>query len=254
MKKLGLLIFSCILLCFTSCVDIEEQYDFKADGSCNVVYGFDMSKAIAVFKNIISDSVKQTRQFNLVKDTTMSFLAAMPDSLETKLTKDELALAANSNLSVKMDLQRSVMKLNITHTAKNANDLKYYLEHLSKISMNSQLDAVTKNSKQSHARDAQQLIVGQDYYQYDVTPHKFYRIIDKTKFNAFLKKTQNTLVMAKAMLIDMPYKVILNFAKPVKRVNNPKAIISADRRHVTLITNMDDVIKDPNIMNLKIDF
>ena len=120
--------------------------------------------------------------------------------------------------------------------------------------MNSQLDAVTKNSKQSHALDAQQLIVGQDYYQYDVTPHKFYRSIDKTKFNAFLKKTQNTLVMAKAMLIDMPYKVILNFAKPVKRVNNPKAIISADRRHVTLITNMDDVIKDPNIMNLKIDF
>jgi hypothetical protein len=146
------------------------------------------------------------------------------------------------------------MKLNITHTAKNASELKYYLEHLSKISMSSQLDAVAKNGKQARAYDAQQLIAGQDYYQYEVTPHKFYRIIDKAKFNAFLKKTQNTLVMAKAMLIDMPYKVILNFAKPVKKVNNPKAIISADRRHVTLITNMDDVIKNPNIMNLKIDF
>lgn len=254
MKKLYLLIFSCLLLCFTSCVDIVERYDFKADGSCNVVSGFDMSKAIAVFKNIISDSVKQTPQFNLVKDTTMSFLAAMPDSLEAKLSSDELALAAKSNLSIKMDLQKSIMKVNITHTAKNADDLKYYLEHVSKISMSSQLDAVTKNSKQVRGYDAQQLIAGQDYYDYDVTPHKFYRIIDKAKFNVFLKRTQNTLVMAKAMLIDMPYKVILNFAKPVKKVNNPRAIVSADRRHVTLITSMDDVIKDPDIMNLKIDF
>lgn len=254
MKKLYPLLFTCFLFCLTSCVDIVEQYDFKADGSCNVVDGFDMSRAISVFKNIISDSVKNTSQFNLVKDTTMSFLAALPDSLETRLSKDELAVAANSNLSIKMNLQKSIMKINITHTAKNADDLKYYLEHLSKISMNSRLDAVTKNAKQVRSYDAQQLLAGQDYYNYDVTPHKFYRIIDKNKFNAFLKKTQNTLVMAKAMLIDMPYKVILNFAKPVKKVDNPRAIVSADRRHVTLITNMDDVIKDPKIMDLKIDF
>ena len=254
MKKRYLLIFLCLLFCFTSCVDIEERYDFKLDGSCNVVYGFDMSRAISVFKNIISDSVKQTPQFNLIKDTTMSFLAVLPDSLKTKLTKDELALAANSNLSIKMDLQKSIMKLNVTYTAKNAADLKYYLEHLSKISVNSQLDAVTKNNKQVHGFNAQQLVAGQDYYQYEVTPHKFYRIVDKAKFNAFLKKTQNTLVMAKAMLIDMPYKVILNFAKPVKKVSNRRAIISADRHHVTLITNMDDIIKDPTIMDLKIDF
>ena len=254
MKKLYLLIFSCLLFCLTSCVDIEEHYDFKLDGSCNVVYGFDMGRAVEVFKNILADSVKQTPQFNLVKDTTMSFLAAMPDSLETKLSKDELALAANCNLSVKMDLQKSVMKLSITHMAKDADDLQYYLDHLSKISMNSQLDAVTKSSKQTHGYDARELLGGQDYYQYDVTPHKFYRIIDKAKFSAFLKKTQNTLVMAKAMLIDMPYKVVLNFARPVKKVNNPRAIVSADRRHVTLTTTMDDVIKDPTVMNLKIDF
>ncbi|WP_299355456.1 hypothetical protein [Mucilaginibacter sp.] len=254
MKKRYILFIFVIMLCFTSCVDIEEHYDFKLDGSCNVVYGFDMGRAISVFKNLLTDSAKSTAQFNLVKDTTMTFLAAMPDSLERKLNKDELAMAANSNLSIKMDLNKSVMKMSITHTAKTPAELQYYLQHLSKISMNSQLDAVTKNNKQARGFDAQQLISGQDYYQYEVTPHKFYRIVDKTKFNAFLKKTQNTLVMAKAMLIDMPYKVILNFAKPVKKVNNPKAVVSADRRHVTLITTMDDAIKNPSIMNLKIDF
>ncbi|MES2425947.1 MAG: hypothetical protein V4560_03200 [Bacteroidota bacterium] len=254
MKKLYLLSIFFIMLSFTSCVDIEEHYDFKLDGSCNVVYGFDMGRAISVFKNLMTDSAKSTPQFNLVKDTTMSFLAAMPDSLEHKLTKDELAMAQNSNLSIKMDLQKSIMKMNITHTAKNAADLQYYLQNLSKMTANSQLDKVAKSGQQPRSFDAQQLVAGQDYYEYEVTPTKFYRVINKVKFGAFLKKTQNTLAMAKAMLIDMPYKVILNFAKPVKKVNNPRAIVSADRRHVTLTTTMDDAIKNPSIMNLKIDF
>ncbi|MDB4924237.1 MAG: hypothetical protein JWR23_293 [Mucilaginibacter sp.] len=243
-----------VMLCFTSCVDIEEHYDFKLDGSCNVVYGFDMGRAVSVFMNLMSDSVKATPQFNVVKDTTLNFYTALPDSIERKLNIDEANMAKSSSLSIKMDLKKNVMKMSISHLAKNAADLEYYLKHLSKISMNNQLDAVTKNSDPARGFNAQQLVAGQDYYSYEVTPHKFYRIVDKVKFNAFLKKTQTTLVMAKAMLIDMPYKVILNFAKPVKKVNNPKAIVSADRKRVTLITTMDDAIKDPTVMNLKIDF
>ena len=60
--------------------------------------------------------------------------------------------------------------------------------------------------------------------------------------------------MAKAMLIETPYKLVLNFAKPIKKINNRNAIVSADRKKVTLVTNMDEVIKNPSIMNLKIDF
>lgn len=254
MKKFYIPVLFFIMLGFTSCVDIEEHYDFKLDGSCNVVYGFDMSRAISVFMNLMTDSVKSTPQFNMVKDTTLNFYSALPDSIVQKLTKEEVAMARSSNLSIKMDLKKSIMKMNISHLAKNADDLQYYLQHLSKISMDNQLNAVTKNNQQARGFNAQQLVAGQDYYQYEVTPHKFYRVIDKVKFNAFLKKAQSTLVMAKAMLIDMPYKVVLNFAKPVKKVNNPKAIVSADRKRVTLATTMDDAIKDPSIMNLKIDF
>ena len=146
------------------------------------------------------------------------------------------------------------MKVNIKHVAKNAADLQYYLQNLSKIALNSQINAFSNNDKATRTFDARQMVAGQDYYSYDITPHKFYRIIDKAKFNAFLKKTQSTFMMAKAMLIDMPYKVILKFARPVKKLNNSKAVLSADRRSVTLVTSMDEVIKNPAVMNLKIDF
>ncbi|MDB5146653.1 MAG: hypothetical protein JWQ57_673 [Mucilaginibacter sp.] len=254
MKKLYFLIIFLAMICFSSCVDIEEHYDFKSDGSCKVVYGFDMSKAVSVLVNLMSDSLKETPQFSLIKDTTLNFYTAMPDSTQKKMNAAESNLAKSSELTINMNLKKSVMKVSLDHNAKNAADLQYYLQNVSKIALNSQISAISTNDKTNKAFDARQMVAGQDYYSYNITPHKFYRIIDKVKFNAFLKKTQSTFMMAKAMLIDMPYKVILKFAHPVKKMNNPKAILSADRMSVTLVTNMDEVIKNPSVMNLKIDF
>ncbi|RWY50156.1 hypothetical protein [Mucilaginibacter gilvus] len=253
MKKLYLSFIFFFFLCLTSCVDIEERYDFKPDGACNVVYGFDMSRAVSVLMNLMTDSVRETPQFNLAKDTTLNFYNALPDSIANKMNAEEIKMAQGSDLAVKMDLKNNIMKVSIKHEAKNAADLQYYLQHLSNISMNSELSNVTQ-SKQVGGFDAQPLITSQSYYNYEVTPHKFYRIIDKVKFAAFLKKAGAKFAMAKAMLIDMPYKVVLNFAKPVKKINNSKALLSADRKRVTLVTSMDEVMKNPALMNLKIDF
>jgi hypothetical protein len=253
MRKIYFFLVFLALTCFTSCVDVLEHYDFKADGSCNVAYTFDMSKAVSVLMNLMSDSVKATPQFAVAKDTTLNFYSALPDSTQQKMNLDQMNLAKSSNLTVQMNLPKNIMKVSVSHQAKTAADLQYYLSNISKIASQSNLNNV-KGSSSVKDFNAQELLSGQDYYTYEVTPHKFYRIIDKTKFNAFMKKTQATFSMAKAMLIDMPYKVVLNFAKPVKKVNNPKAIVSADRKHITLVTNMDEIIKNPSVMNLKIDF
>ncbi|RVU00891.1 hypothetical protein EOD41_09660 [Mucilaginibacter limnophilus] len=254
MRRFVPVIIVLMLLGLSSCVDIEERYTFRADGSCRVVYGFDMSRAVSVLKNLMTDSVQATPEFSITKDTSLNFYSAIPDSIQRNMSAEDVQLAKTSDLSVKMDLRKSLMKVNVSHVAKNAADLEYYLKNISKISMNSQLSAIAKNPTKKGDIDSQSLMAGQDYYTYEITPTRFRRIVDKVKFNAFLKKTQSTLIMAKAMLIDMPYKVVLNFAKPVKKVNNSKAVLSADRKSVTLITDMDEIIKNPAIMNLQVDF
>ncbi|TSD66878.1 hypothetical protein FFF34_005620 [Inquilinus sp. KBS0705] len=253
MKKLYYPVIVFALLCLSSCVDIEEHYDFKANGACNVTYGFDMSKAVSVLMNLMADSVRETPQFAMVKDTSLNFYTALPDSIALKLNAEETKMAQGSDLAVKMDLKNNIMKVSIRHEAKDAAELEYYLQHLSNMSMSNQLNSVAKNN-QLRSFDTQQLMTGQSYYNYQVTPHKFARIIDKVKFNKFLKTVGAKFAMAKAMLIDMPYKVVLNFAKPVKKVNNKNAIVSADRRRVTIETSMDEVIKNPALMNLEVDF
>src|SRR6201994_1672030 len=110
MRKLYMFIAVLAIFCLTSCVDVEEHYDFKPDGSCKVAYSFDMGKAVSVLMNLMSDSVKATPQFAVVKDTTLNFYSALPDSTQQKMTLDEVNLAKSSNLNVKMNLQKGLMK------------------------------------------------------------------------------------------------------------------------------------------------
>ena len=63
MRKAYVLILFLAVVCLSSCVDVEEHYDFKADGSCKVAYTFDMGKAMSVLMNLMPDSIKAAPQF-----------------------------------------------------------------------------------------------------------------------------------------------------------------------------------------------
>src|SRR5215469_13137263 len=115
MRKLYLIVLFLIATCFTSCVDVVEHYDFKADGSCKVAYTFDMSKAVSVLMNLMSDSLKATPQFAAAKDTTLNFYSALPDSTQQRMSLEQVNLAKSSNLSVQMNLPKNVMKVSIYH-------------------------------------------------------------------------------------------------------------------------------------------
>jgi len=266
MKKLYIPLVFFAFLCLTSCVDIEEHYNFKPDGSCTVAYGFDMSRAISVLNNLVSDSVKSTPQFSLVKDTSMNYFNTLPDSVISKMNAEDINTAKNSSLHISMDLTKNKMKVNLDYQAKNPAELAYYLKHVSTFSVKvpQQVEFVDPNEKvvlkpgdlKDNKSDykGELLLGGQDYYTYEITDHKFSRTINKSKFSKFLKSAGSRLFMAKAMLIDMPYKMVMKFAKPVKKIDNSKAILSADRMQVTLITSIDEVIKNPALMNLQVDF
>lgn len=254
MKKLYLGLFLLFVFSLTSCVDLEEDYVFHADGSCNVAFNFDMSTAVSVLANLLPDSVKQAPQYGEVKDTTVNFYTALPDTLRQKLDSVQTGMAKNSDLVLMMNLKRNIMKASIRYSADNARDLDYYLNHLSKITSQEHLSTWMPVSKSLKKGDGSQFVLGQDYYNYEIAPHRFYRIIDKAKFNKYIKNNETVFRLSKAMLIDMPYRIKLTFPEPVTHVDNSRAVLSADRKTVTLQTNVEDAFKNPDMMNFKIDY
>jgi hypothetical protein len=242
MKKLYTVLYLLLLSCFfTSCVDLEESYDFYPDGSCYVSYDFDMGKAVSVLANLLPDSVKQSRDFAMVKDTTASFYSVLPDTVHLKMDSAQIALAKSSDLVIRMNLRQNVMKASIRHSANSPADLDYYLKNVSAMMSGKHLNTIIGQKKVVKDVNANEMMLLQDYYKYEIGPHKFYRTIDKSKFSKYIKKNEAMLNLSKAMLIDMPYKIKMNFPMAVKNVDNKKATLSADKRSVTIETNIEDV-------------
>jgi hypothetical protein len=53
----------------------------------------------------MTDSIRETPQFGIVKDTTLNFYNALPDSIANKMNAEEIKMAQGSDLAVKMDLK-----------------------------------------------------------------------------------------------------------------------------------------------------
>jgi hypothetical protein len=253
MKKFYLAALILLVLSFSSCVDVEERFDFHADGSCNVIYNFDMGKAVSVLVNLLADSVKQLPQFAMVKDTSLNFYSAMPDSIRNQMDSSQTAMAKSSDLIFMMNLKQNFLRASIRHSADNTDGLNYYLRNIASITSNGPLLEFVNNKSLKQVKN-NQLFSGQNYYDYDITPHRFYRTVNTEKFKRYIKSNEGVINMSKAVLIEMPYKLTMNFPNTVKGTGNAKAKLSADKRSLTLETNIEETLKNPAIMNLKVDF
>jgi hypothetical protein len=254
MKKIYLVCCALLAVCLSGCVDVDETYDFHADGSCNVTYNFDMSKAVSVLVNLLPDSVKQTPQFNMEQDTTVNYYSMLPDSVRRQMDSTQVATAKSSDVVMIMNLKSNKVRISMRHSANNTADLSYYLKNISKMTANNQLGNLLKPKKGVKAPAENPFALTQDYYNYEIGPHKFYRSIDMLRFKKYVKANQSTFSMSKAMLIEMPYKVTVNFPQAIIKIDNKKAVLSADKKAMTLTTDIDEVLKDPEVMNFKIDF
>jgi hypothetical protein len=245
------------VLCLSSCFEVDEQYDFKANGSIDFAYNIDLGKTVTVLTGMMPDSAKKKdKQFNAVVDTTLNFYTASADAAQKKMNPEETYLAKNSNITINMNLSKGIMKAGITLSAKSATDVDYFVHNLSRMpSLSKKLSEVTKDdNKTVDTTGARALMEYENFYTYEITAHKFYRIVDTAKFGAFSRKNVQTVEMAKGLKMTIPYKLTLNFASPVKNVTSSIAKVSADKKKVTLETDMETMSKNPSILNLKVDY
>ncbi|MGV8879108.1 MAG: hypothetical protein ACOH2A_08770 [Sphingobacteriaceae bacterium] len=255
MKKAYLPFLLLLNMLSSSCFDVVENYTFQSDGSCQMDYSYDMGKAISVLSNLLPDSVKALQEYRLNKDTTVNFYTSFTDSTRQHLDINEVQMAKSTDLLLKMDLPDNRMTVSVQHQAKSSSGLKYFLQNISSMA-SKQFDNLwkRKSKNENEAVENEKLIVGQNFYKYEISPKKFYRTIDTAKFNQYVKENEQMVAIAKAMLIDMPYKVVIHLPRAAKRTDNSKAVLSADKKQITIAANLDEALKDPTLMNFKIDY
>lgn len=260
MKKL---FFPLVLFCslfLVACFDVQETYTLNTDGSYEVKYDMDMSGLMKMASSFTPDSVKQLDEAkDEVKDTTFNIGSAAPDSTRKKLNAEEFALLQKTDMHMQTDVPNNIMKFSIHNKGKSIEEMNYFFKNFGRLMKKSHVDRRIGNKKfqtdDSDNGDSKSPFEHNDF-DYKVTATSFER---KTKAIDLSTEGEDeqlkaSLKMFKAMGLKLTNTIVINLPRSAKSVNDPKAILSADKKQVKLSIDMFENLENPKELHLLINY
>lgn len=254
MKIKLLLVLSVLCLFLSSCFDVEETYNLNADGSYAVNYNVNMGQLLKMVNGMTPDSVKQTATYKTAKDTLVN-LGSMPDSLKKKFTAEEMALMKQSDVRMQMNMAEGIFNIGFTNKGKSAKELSYFLHNFGELIEKAKIGNMMKpKGVPDEAGGEPDVPFKNKEYDYVVTPTSFERKVKPDVFAAVKEKDKQTFDMLKGMNMKMVSTVTVNLPRPAKSTGNPNAVLSADKKQVTLKLDLIEAMDKPELFGFKIEY
>ena len=258
MKQLLLAIASVFLL--TSC-NFTEEISFNPDGSGEFIMRYDMSEVMKTIEEMGGEKKDDGEKKKKV-DSTMYFkdmLVVKADSIATlpQDEQDRLKSLENIVIKMKMDEEAGVFDIGFGATFTSLQELP---EALLKIDEAKKLNSES-NSQFGKMGESAVAKASEDVFEYvDFTfdGKTFSRSI-KEGFEQSAEDMEtldaeiSEMGDSKAMFEAMSYTLVYNFPKNVKSVTNKNAVISDDKKTVTLKMNFIEMIKYPEQMAIDVE-
>ncbi|CAN5475885.1 hypothetical protein BH11BAC2_BH11BAC2_17810 [soil metagenome] len=276
-------LFAFVLLFFTSCFDITEEFTVNDDGAGSYSMKLDMYKMVEMLAGMGGKDadMSQNKEFNEIKDTTVFF----KNDIDTayNLTPEEKALFRDGNAHVKMHLAEKEMYFNFNFPFKKSADLQEVYDKAPKamahIKMDlkddkEEMDTSEKGKKKSKKNKDEEM---EDLIKPGIDPNKMATgpTNDAAKLNAYFKiqtgkgffektvneaelknylATDTTLLKMMPMMSSVYVYTIVHLPRPAKTVSHPYAKLSEDRKTVTLKFPFSDYSERPEVLNFRIEY
>ncbi len=239
-KKPILLFLSSILL--VSCMFTEELY-LNSDGSGTYTFKMDMSEMMESMKGM---STKDSVQESKVLDTIIYFkdiLIEQKDSISKLKPEEREVLEALEDFTMRMqvDEEKGKMLMNFGLDFKSITDLKNMSEKIAKA------QSLTDKKKDGNGM----LFNNDTEYSFDGKTFKRsvnLKNLSKEKSDEFKKM----MTQSNAFMDGSTYKIIYHFEKEIKSVSINSAVLSKDKKTLTIEMPMDTVMKNPKLLDFEV--
>ncbi len=243
MKKILLLLVSIITL--TSCT-FTEEITINPDGTGKYNLNMDGSSLMAMMPK---DSLKNEKNIDSVFSFKEMF-EAKKDSI-AKLSKEEQEKIKNLekfDMRMKMNYDTKEFLFSMNTLFNSVTELQDVMNDMS------QMQKMNKGSQQQNPMgDIGNIANNGSKINYAYNGKKFTRkaIIDKEA----LKKIDNDSLDSYQMIFESSkYVIKYHFPKAVKKVSNPSALFSEDRKTITIEYSFNEYLKEPEKLNFEVDF
>ncbi|ULQ52341.1 hypothetical protein [Flavihumibacter fluvii] len=256
MKKYKFLFAALIAVCFSACIQIDEEVILKADGSGEMKVHTDMGKLFEMLKSFASEEDLAKEGINKAMDTTI----LMKDIVDTAkdVSAENKALLRNGVLHLNMDVKENLFKMDMNYPFKNLSDAnKLYAAINQDGMMGNVLKGLNPNSNSENTGASDNSGIEKIGSMYDVaiSNNKYSRTLNKERFDAISNdpKVQESKGMM-AMMGDMQMNLKVNLPRAAKSVSNPRATLSPDKKTVTLLNDITIALDSPQNLEITIQY
>jgi hypothetical protein len=229
-----------------------ETVEIKQNGSGTYNLNMDMSKAFEMMKGFMSDSELQKEGMNKTMDTTISFKAILDSADDMDQHRRELL--KGGVMHVNMDMQKSVMKLDMKYpftSLGNLNEL-YAMIQKGNGGLNQAFKTMQNQDGVNSGSDSSGLSQINSIFDVNFKDGAYSKTVNKDRYDAFIhdEKVEQIKGMM-SMMGEMSYTLILKLPKPAKTVSNKLATLSTDKKTITLKSDLFSAFDNPQLMELK---
>lgn len=242
-----ILLLSAVL---TSCT-FTENITVDANGAGQYAVNMDGAALMAMAGEQLAAGMSEEQSKNV--DTTFTFkqlFAEKKDSI-AKLpleTQKELKKLENVVVDMKMNAAQKQFLFALKSNFKNVNELQDMMQTM---------QTLQKLDKKSNAENL--FGAGSDFANnnstvtYSYTTKKFNRTVTVAPKES-TKVSEDSLGMYKMIFASSSYILKYNFPKRIKKVSNPDALFSADRKSITVQFPFTDYMENPKKLDLIVEF
>ena len=249
MKKIRFLFVLVVTTTLTSC-NFTENIDVQSDGTGTFALEIDGAGLMAMAGDNLGKEFGAKNNAKAI-DSTFSFKQIFEDK------KDSIAKLTSEQQEVLKKLESFVMKIKMNPEAKQflfsiKNDFKSLneLQDVSKV-LHSLQDLEGKNDQQ--AQEFTKMIENNAEVSFNYSFKKFTRtsnLLAKDK----KKEIQDSEDMSKMFFQSSNYVLKYSFPKKIKKVSNTEAIVSDDKKTVTIQYPFTEYMENPKKLDLVVEF
>lgn len=248
MKLYKLLSFSFLIATLTSCTFTENIY-INDNGTGKFAVDMDGSALMEMAGDQLAGQMGSDAKKDI--DSTFTFKQLFEEKKDSiaKLspeTQKELKKLENFVVTTKMSSEKKQFLMTMATDFKNVNELQDILQTLStfqKLEGGANANPLGNGFGDNNSKLS---------YTYDGKKFTRKAVIDQQKLAA--KAKDSAPDMSKMMFASSNYIVKYHFPKKIKKVSNPNALFSDDRKSITIQYSFTDYMENPDKLNFDVEF
>jgi hypothetical protein len=263
MKTLRLLLLCLLPVMMLSCTDTREELTIQKNGKGMLVVKTDMGKMLELLKGFGGKDMG-SGELDKAFDTTM----LMKDYIDTAkdATPEQKELFRDAKVHLALNMKENLGKLDMHFPFASLDQLQKVYANMNSSQggiknlfngMNSKMSGAMPDQPSPTPEGNDNMPQISNVYDIVIKDGLYSRKVNKQRYDDFARgmKLEDMKQMG-GMLGDlkMDYTLDLNFPRPVKRVSNPKAVQSADKKSVTLTTDLMEVFQHPELLAVEIEY